>query len=40
MGCFQSKVAGPLPPKDAAALPADKPADPGKRPSPAAAAAA
>ncbi|AQL05490.1 BR-signaling kinase 2 [Zea mays] len=28
MGCFQSKVAGPLPPNDAAALPADKPADP------------
>jgi BR-signaling kinase len=39
MGCFQSKVAGPLPPNDAAALPADKPADPGNRhaPSPAAA---
>nr|CAB3495198.1 unnamed protein product [Digitaria exilis] len=28
MGCFQSKVAGPLPSKDAAALPADNPADP------------
>ncbi|RLN15407.1 putative serine/threonine-protein kinase [Panicum miliaceum] len=28
MGCFQSKVAGPLPPNDAAALPADNPADP------------
>ena len=39
MGCFQSKVAGPLPPNDAAALPADNPADPGKRHAPPAAAA-
>jgi len=39
MGCFQSKVAGPLPPKDAAALPADKPADPGKPHAPGPAAA-